>query len=140
MSELFTGIEHLAISAKSPEALADWYGRVFGFQIQATFENGGGKPRTFFLRTGNSSLIEIFPAERGRFSKEKTNSEPGLVHFAVTVSDFDKAMMVLAEMGARPEEDERAGTVGFRVRFYRDPEGNLFHILQRSVPLNGKMS
>jgi len=130
MSELFTGIEHIGVSAKSPETLSSFYCDALGFSVKATLENPDGLPKTFLVGLG-SVMLEIMPADRVKFPREKPNSEPGLVHLAITVTNFDQAVAHLHNTAARPEGEERAGTFGSRVRFYRDPEGNLFHILHR---------
>ena len=135
MSDVFTGIEHLAIAARSPEALSDFYTRALGFRVQATFDNPDGQPKTYMLRLGNGPMLEIFPADRERAAREKQNVEPGIVHVAVLVSDFDEAARRLSQTAARPEGEERPAAKGGRVRFYRDVEGNLFHILWRPEPL-----
>jgi glyoxylase I family protein len=131
MAELFTGIEHIAISARSPEVLADFYVQTLGFKVVAAFDNGDGMPQTFMLGLGSGPMIEIIPADRLKFPREKQNADPGIVHLAISVSNFDQAAQKLNASSARPEGDERQGAHGARVRFYRDPEGNLFHILLR---------
>ncbi len=132
----FTGIEHFAFAARSPEGLADWYCRAMGFRIFTTFNNGEGKPKSYMIYLGtNQPMVEIIPADRERPMREKANTEPGLVHVAITVDDFDAAVKTLSGHGARPEGDERVAPNGTRVRFFRDPEGNLFHILLRTEPL-----
>jgi glyoxylase I family protein len=131
MSDLFTGIEHIAIASRSPEALAAFYVEALGFTVKATFDNGEGMPKTFMLALGSGPMIEIVPADRMKFTRDKQNSDPGIVHLAMSVSNFDQAAQKLNNTSARPEGDERQGAHGARVRFYRDPEGNLFHILWR---------
>lgn len=133
---LFVGIEHFAIASRSPEALAHWYVRELGFKIHTTFDNGAGKPFTYFIRLGDSGpFLELFAADREKSGREKPNSEPGLAHVAILVSDFEQAVAKMANSGARPEGELRTGPSGFRIQFYRDPEGNLFHILHRTNPL-----
>ena len=135
-TQIFLGIEHMAIAARSPEALADWYARVLGFHVHATFDNGENKPMTYFIRLGGDGpFLEIFPANREQAGREKPNTEPGISHLAISVGNFEAALEILAHSGARPEGEERKGSTGFRVQFYRDPEGNLFHILYRPAPL-----
>jgi glyoxylase I family protein len=130
MSDLFTGVEHIGVSAKSPEALTQFYVEALGFKVKATIQNGDGTPPTYLAALGNI-MLEIMPADRVKFPREKPNTEPGIVHLAISVSNFEKAIAHLQNTAARPEGEERAGTFGSRIRFYRDPEGNLFHILYR---------
>ena len=136
MPDLFLGIEHLAIAAKNPQALAEWYSRVLGFRTRITFDNGAEKRQTFFIGLGlGCPYIELIPADQSKQNPEKPNADPGISHVAVLVSNFDRAVTALAEAGARREGEERAAPFGARVQFYRDPEGNLFHILFRPQPL-----
>ena len=136
MTDLFLGIEHLAIAAKNPKALAEWYSRVLNFRTRITFDNGAETRQTFFIGLGaDGPYIELIPADASKQNPEKPNADPGISHIAVLVSDFDRAAASLAESGARKEGDERAAPFGARVQFYRDPEGNLFHILYRPQPL-----
>jgi glyoxylase I family protein len=136
MKDLFLGIEHLAIAAKNPQALAEWYSRVLGFRARITFDNGAEKRQTYFIGLGGGvPYIELIPADVSKQNPEKPNADPGISHVAVLVSDYERAVASLAESGARKEGDERAAPFGARVQFYRDPEGNLFHILFRPQPL-----
>jgi catechol 2,3-dioxygenase-like lactoylglutathione lyase family enzyme len=132
----FTGIEHFAIAARSPEGLADWYARAMGFRTHTTFDNGEGQPKSYMICLGtNQPMIEIIPADRTKSAREKLNTEPGLVHVAIAVKDFNAALATLSDHGARPEGEERVAANGTRAQFFRDPEGNLFHILFRTEPL-----
>jgi len=130
-----TGIEHIAIAARDPERLAAWYIATLGFRVRIAFDNGPGKPKTWLLELGNGAMLEVFAADAEKQSVERGNGDPGFVHLATTVNDFDAAHAQLVAAGARAEGGERAAPFGARVRFYRDPEGNLFHILFRPVPL-----
>jgi hypothetical protein len=80
-------------------------------------------------------MVEIVPADRVKCPKEKQNNEAGIVHLAISVSHFEAAVEKLRVSTARPEGEERAGAHGARVQFYRDIEGNLFHILWRPKAL-----
>lgn len=133
---LFTGIEHFSIAAHDTEALASWYGRVLGFRTRTTFDNGPGNPKAYMIELGQGGvMIEIIPADREKALSKKANTDPGMTHVAISVSDFDAAVRHLEAAGAFPDGAERIAPNGTRVRFYRDPEGNLFHILFRTQPL-----
>ncbi|MCY3020377.1 MAG: VOC family protein [Planctomycetota bacterium] len=133
--QVFTHVEHVAIAAGDPQRLAEWYCAVLGFHTRISMDNGPGCPRTYLVGLGAGPLIEILPAGPGNKVTLRANTEPGLVHVAILVSDFDAAQASLEAAGARAEGGERQAPLGARVRFYRDPEGNLFHILFRSAPL-----
>jgi glyoxylase I family protein len=131
---VFSALEHFGLAARDTEKLARWYCEALGFAIHAELDNGPGKPKTYFVRLPQGSMIEILPAADPP-AKEKPNTEPGWVHLAVSVSDFEAAAATLAQHGARPEGAVRDLPGGTRVRFYRDPEGNLLHIVFRAKPL-----
>jgi len=132
--DLFLSIEHIAVGSRHPQALAEWYSRTLGFQTRISFDNGPDKPRTFMMQLGNGPMIEIIPSD-SRAPVFRNNSQPGWIHAAILVSDFDRAAEKLRDAGAQLEGEERAAPFGARVQFYRDPEGNLFHILFRPTPL-----
>jgi glyoxylase I family protein len=149
MANLARGIEHVALASRDPERLAAWYCRRLGFTLHVSFDNGPQRPKTCFVRAGaHGPFIEIGaagpparpkPLRRGkgprRQTSERDNMTPGLTHLAILVSDFDGAMAKLARAGVRREGEERSAPGGARVQFYRDPEGNLFHILYRPKAL-----
>jgi catechol 2,3-dioxygenase-like lactoylglutathione lyase family enzyme len=133
---MFTGIEHLAIAAHDPEALAAWYGRTLNFRTFLTFDNGPEKPKTCMIGiSATGPLIEIIPATREKPLSSKENLDPGISHVAITVSDFDAAVAALDRAGTKKEGAERPAPYKSRVQFYRDPEGNLFHLLFRPTAL-----
>ncbi len=136
MGQLFTRIEHLAIAARDPQALAAWYGANLGFSVRITFDNGADKPKTYMIGIDKREpYIEIIPADLSQPAREKANADPGISHLAICVSDFDGALKSLLAAGAKREFDERKAPYGARVQFFRDPEGNLFHLLFRPTEL-----
>lgn len=133
--KLFTGMEHVALAALDPKGLAAFYARALGFKTRITFDNGPQKPKTYMIGLSDDGpFVEIIPADPKPLS-EKANNDPGLSHLAITVSDYEAAAAHLAKLGIRKEGEERKAPFGGRVQFYRDPEGNLFHILFRPTPL-----
>jgi glyoxylase I family protein len=131
---LFAFVEHFGLAARDTEALARWYCEALGFSVHLAMENGPGQPKTFFIRAASGAMVEILPATASP-AQEKPNSEAGWVHLAVGVSDFKAAAEKLERCGAKAEGPVREIPGGVRVRFYRDQEGNLFHIVFRPKPL-----
>lgn len=123
---MIKGIEHVAIASVDPEKLARWYVDTLGFVIN--YSSG----RTFFVRAPNGMMIEIITAEGERAPAAERS--PGLRHIALVVDDFDAAYRKLhaaqVEFVGEPAESK-----GNRVVFFKDPEGNLLHLLQRAQPL-----
>ena len=133
MSE-FIGIEHTAIAAIDTARLSAFYVETVDFAISASVDNGPGKQTTFFVRLGGT-FIEIMPAVSELNPRERQNLDRGISHLAILVSDFEAAVKRVDASGAPREGGERAGPWGSRIQFYRDPEGNLFHLLWRPKPL-----
>ncbi len=132
MAQLFTGIEHTAIAARDSEKLAAWYSEHLGFVGCVSVENGPGKPKTCFIHL-KGNFLEIMPSVKEL--PQRDNTDHGISHLAILVSDFDAAMAKLSDAGISKDGAERAGPWGSRIQFYRDPEGNLFHLLWRPKPL-----
>lgn len=122
----FTGLEHTAIAAREPRALAQWYVDTLGFVIN--FEYDGN----YFVKAPNGAMLEIIPAEGP--APETAMRTPGLRHLAVAVADFDAAYAELKHKSihflGEPFENQ-----GNRLVFFQDPEGNILHLIQREKPL-----
>jgi glyoxylase I family protein len=123
---LFTGLEHTAIAAKSPKALADWYVATLGFVIN--FEYDGN----YFVKAPNGAMLEIIPSQGD--AAETGMRTPGIRHLAVSVADFDQAHAELKAKGVhfRGEPFENQGN---RLVFFDDCEGNILHLIHRQKPL-----
>ncbi len=123
---MIQGIEHTAIATPDPAALAQWYVDTLGFTI-----NYRGSTAVF-AKAPNGSMIEFIPAEGER--GPDTLKSPGLRHLALTVDDFETQYARLRQKGAH-FLGEPVESKGNKVVFFTDPEGNILHLLQRSVPL-----
>ena len=132
MATLFIGIEHTAIAAHDSEKLAAWYMEHLDFKLAASVDNGPGKPKTCFIHL-HGNFIEVMPSNRETLPRE--NLDHGISHLAILVSDFDAAVSRLTARSVQRDGAERAGPWGSRIQFYRDPEGNLFHLLWRPKAL-----
>lgn len=123
---VITGIEHSAIAATGPEALAEWYSSVLGFDIVYRSANA------LFVRAPNGAMIEIIRADGDR--PDQTLRTPGHRHLAIAVNEFDSVYAGLKAKGVQfvsePQESK-----GNKVVFFMDPEGNYLHLLERAQPL-----
>lgn len=119
---MFTGIEHFAIASPDPKRLADWYVANLAFRIN--YEHAGN----YFVKAPDGGLIEIIAAQGERYPA--TPKSPGLRHVAIAVDHFDSAYEDLQNhdvvFSGAPYE-----TQGNRVVFFKDPDGNLLHLIQR---------
>ena len=128
---MFKGIEHFAIASANPQRLAEWYVSTLEFEI--TYESAGN----YFIEAANGALIEIIRAEGG--GSEAGMRTPGMRHIAIAVDDFGSAQQQLATRGVK-FEGEPYVNAGNRLVFFRDPEHNLIHLIQREKPLPSSRS
>lgn len=125
------GIEHFAIAAKDTEKLADFYIQAFGFSV--AYKNAKTPPTIFVKPANPGSMIEIIPASEKPALRRELN-DAGLVHVALSVSDLDAAMAELSARGVSFDGDVKvSGDV--KAVFFRDPEGNILHLIQRPKAL-----
>ena len=124
---MIRGIDHLAIAAKDPQRLADWYVAVLDFQIVAT---NGQSPPTLLVGGAAGALIEIMP-DNGKPVVEHGWADPGIRHVALRVDDLDavQARLETAGIGSVRPGGEAMG--GGRLWNFADPEGNVLQIVER---------
>ncbi len=123
---MFTGIEHFAIASPNPQRLAEFYVDYLDFEI--TYAYSGN----YFVQAKDGSLIEIVPSEGER--PETAFRTPGMRHIAIAVTDFDAAYGQLAGQGLK-FEGEPYTNEGNRLVFFKDPDGNLVHLIHREKPI-----
>jgi glyoxylase I family protein len=133
MMKTFSGFEHTAIAAHDSKGLADWYIRVLGLQV---VHDNGKTPPTYLLMAPDESVIEILPASEGE-KNQYHQRHPGLRHLALSVADFDGALGYLREQGIEEFFDNRQSDVS-KLIFFRDPEGNILHLIWRNKPLSSQ--
>jgi glyoxylase I family protein len=127
---MFSGFEHTAIAARDSKLLADWYVTVLGLRV---VYDDGKTPPTKLLSAPDGTVIEILPAFSGEQMKYDQR-QVGLRHLAITVADFDAAVIRLRERGVDEFFDIRQSEAS-KLIFFRDPEGNILHLIWRAKPL-----
>lgn len=125
---MIKGLEHAAIASPDPDRLAAWYVEWLDFAVESKSPRSG----TYFLRGRNGSRIEVIRAETPAQSPEMKDA--GLRHLALITDEFDVDYARIQASGAAlaGEPEDKGGN---RVVFFRDPDGNLLHLIQRQVPL-----
>lgn len=123
------GIEHIGIFSNDTEALKNWYMELFGWkQVYANEET-----KTFFLKADDGVMIEFCKdVEDGGVLGEKVT---GIRHIAISVDNFDEAVLKVKESGAEIISDASMSAKGVGVMFFRDPDGNVLHLISRKNPL-----
>jgi glyoxylase I family protein len=119
--------EHFGLAADDPMALRDWYVHVLGAETVLQLAD---EPPAFLIRLPAGVLIEIYQAD---FSLGETadNKLRGWRHLALRVEDLEAAKTDLEVRGVTFHENAKPAGGGGRVLFFRDLEGNLFHLVER---------
>ena len=122
------GIEHIAIYAKDTKKLSDWYKNVFDGEV--VYDNGKG---TYFIAFSDKSMIEFCSSENENVPTELT--VPGIRHIAISVDDFDALVEKVKGESIEILKDAAISDKGIGTMFFRDPEGNILHLISRKTPL-----
>lgn len=121
------GLEHAGLAARDPGCLKSWYAAVLGASV--VFENGQ-TPISCLLALPGGGWIEIYPASHA-VAETGYNRVAGWRHLAFRVDSIEAAREVLATRGVEFSEAIKPAGGGGRVLFFRDPEGNLLHLVER---------
>jgi catechol 2,3-dioxygenase-like lactoylglutathione lyase family enzyme len=119
-------LRHIAIAAKDPDAMADFYVKAFDFKIVRS--NDGPLAYGHHLSDGTIDLAIL------RFKTDQIGrgmDYAGLHHFGILVEDVDDAAKAVAANGGKHymNQADAARTGGFEVKMY-GPEGVLFDIAE----------
>ena len=125
---MVTGIEHVAIFSRDTVALKDWYMEMFDFA--QVYDNGKG---TYFLKAQNGCMIEFILSDRGEIPSDHTLL--GLRHIAIGVSDFEGMAAKLQAANVPVITAPAVSDKGIGTFFFRDPDGNVVHLISRPQPL-----
>ncbi len=119
--------EHLGLASDEPAKLRDWYVSVLDAKMVMQLAED---PPAFLIRLPGGLLIEIYQAD---FSLVETadNKLRGWRHLALRVDDLAVARANLESRGVMFREHTKPAGGGGRVLFFRDLEGNLFHLVER---------
>lgn len=125
---MFTGIEHLGIFSNDPVALQNWYVKMFGFE--QIYDNGKS---TCFLKAPDGSMMEFGSAlGDGGVIGDKVS---GIRHIALSVDNFEECYEMLMNEGVEVVTDAMVFPNGVKTFFFRDPDGNILHLIYRSISL-----
>ena len=119
---MYKGIEHTAIASPNPEALGDWYEKVLEFPVVHRYSGN------VFVRAADGTMLELIPSDGE--APETGMKTPGLRHLAVSVEDYEAAIADLEAKGVVIFDHVQAGTN--RLAFFRDPDGNILHLIHRA--------
>ena len=120
-------VEHLGIYAVDPAALAAWYGEVLELKELRRITKEG-RPPVVFLQGETGAVIEILPTDDAPARRELTS--PGFAHLGIAVADFAAEEARLEALGI-DLWGIRSTSNGWRIGYFRDPEGNILELVQR---------
>lgn len=120
------GIDHVAIAARDPKALTQWYCDVLGMRI--LFDNEKNPP-TYLVGGTMGAVLEIMP-DNGADPARHQPLDPGIRHIAFRVQDFNAAYQALqGRVLGLTAPAPAAG--GGQIAFFHDLEGNLVQLVSR---------
>jgi glyoxylase I family protein len=120
-------IEHFGIYAKDSEALSNWYRDILGFTVVRKLEKYG-RPPIYFLESSEGGQIEILPTTKERRKREL--EEPGFSHIGIVIDNFEKYASYLESKGITLH-GVRVTSQGWKIGYFRDPEGNTLQIVEQ---------
>ena len=78
-------------------------------------------------------MIEFCSSESDNIPTELT--VPGIRHIAISVDDFEALVSRVKDTGVEILKDAVVSDKGIGTMFFRDPEGNILHLISRKTPL-----
>jgi catechol 2,3-dioxygenase-like lactoylglutathione lyase family enzyme len=120
-------LEHIGLAANDPRALKDWYERTLGATVAFAMNQ---TPPAFLLNLGGGMMIELYQAG-SRSEIVSDNRLAGWRHIALKVASIEQARERLEKAGVVFSDPVKPAGGGGRVLFFKDPEGNLLHLVER---------
>jgi len=119
-------LRHIAIAAKDPDKMAEFYCKAFDFKIVRS--NDGPLAYGHHLSDGTIDLAIL------RFKSDqigKGMDYTGLHHFGILVDDMHESAKIVENLGGKHymDQGEPERTGGFETKFY-GPEGILFDVAE----------
>nr|MDD6335345.1 VOC family protein [bacterium] len=129
---MVTGIEHVGLCAQNTAKLRDWYIKVFRWEV--VYDNRKS-PATYFLLLPGGGLVEIYPAQAEGNAPDCDNFYAGWRHLALISDDVMADAERIIANGGKQVTEPKINEKGVGTFFFRDPEGNILHLIQRATPL-----
>lgn len=139
---MIRGLHHVALSVRDMDRALAFYRDLLGWQLVYDRSFGGRRVETItalpgamgrsaLLRLG-SSRLELFQFEQPKpapKTAERAVHQLGLTHLCLKVDDLDDEYRRLSAAGVRfHSEPQDFGS--FRATYGRDPDGNVFELLE----------
>ncbi|MCR9293235.1 MAG: VOC family protein [bacterium] len=125
-------MEHFAINADDPAAMAKWYCEHLGMRVVRE----GPEPvcMRFLADASGRTVMEIYcnPPDQ---VPDYAAMNPLLLHLAFVTSDVEATVARLVQAGARPEGEISVTPDGDRIAMLRDPWGFCIQFCKRAKPM-----
>ena len=124
---------HIAFGCRDLFAQEKFYTKHFGFKRSRTFERG--KPGEFFMLKLGPVRLELFPSDLAKANATVGPQEVGFRHLAFDVPKLEPVIEALQADGIKVDDiiDMTRLAPGFRIVFFRDPEGNMLELMENYV-------
>jgi len=122
---------HIALNCSDLAAQEAFYTKHFGFKRSRTFHKG--EPNEFFMLKLGSMRLELFPTDREKTVAMQGGEQPiGFKHLAFDVPKLEPILEALVAEGIEPDPIIELPDLapGFRIVFFRDPEGNILELME----------
>ena len=124
--KLLFSVEHVGLACRDTVAMKEWYCSVLGAEPVFAMKQ---TPPAFILKLGGLA-IELY-ASPAQTDLTGDNRTAGWRHLALKVENLDEARSTLEAKGVMFTHPVKPAGGGGRVLFFSDPEGNLFHLVER---------
>jgi catechol 2,3-dioxygenase-like lactoylglutathione lyase family enzyme len=124
----------MGMSVADIDKMTAWYSDMLGFKVTKDLAMGQGGGKLRFLENGNERIEMVYapgskPGEQKPLPPAATIQ--GYVQLTMEVPDLDAARAALTAKGAAPSAITPIASLGIRVIFMRDPEGNIVELVQK---------
>ena len=122
-------VEHVAWQVEDPPAVAEWYGRHFGFRIVRRNDDAA---KTHFLADASGKVIVEIYNNPAATVLDYRGMHPLQLHIAFAVEDVKATRDQLLNAGCTVAEDYRATLAGDQMVMLRDPWGFAVQLVKRA--------
>jgi len=144
MNGAITGFHHVGISVSDLDRSIAFYRDHFGMDLACDIIPFAGEPylrimalpdpagRMVVMMKGSLALelFEFHSPAPARQAQDRPVADHGLTHFGVWVDDIDAVVARLGEAGVRFHSAVIPFESGIRATYGRDPDGNVFELLE----------
>ena len=122
-------VEHVAWQVQDPPAVADWYGRQFGFRV---VRRNDDPAQTHFLADASGKVIVEIYNNPAATVLDYPSMHPLQLHIAFAVEDVKASRDALLKEGCTLAEDYRVTPAGDQMAMLKDPWGFAVQLVKRA--------